>query len=216
MIALLYREKSGRGQKVETSLLEGSVSWLLHNLIEYLATGSIPKRKQSSSPVIAPYQAIKAKDDYVIVAVGNEGQWKRFCDAIGAPELAEDPRFVTNKERTANRETLDEVLNGIFKKHTAVELIEWMSNAQVPCGPVSTIDRVVNDPQVQHLGLIQNVSHPDLPDLRLCGIPFKLSETPGAIQCPPPRLGEHTDQILNELGFSGGRITELRNKGVVE
>jgi formyl-CoA transferase/CoA:oxalate CoA-transferase len=213
--ALLQREQDGLGQKVETSLLEGQLSWLSYCLLGYFAHGTVPRRMGGAHHSITPYQVCRAKDDYFVLAVGNDVQWKRFCRAIGHPELTEDPRFVTNRERLEHREALDAILGEVFGHHTAAELIEGISQAGVPCGPINSVDRIVTDPQVRQIGMIKEVPHRSIPDLRLSGVPIMLSRTPGKIHEPPPLLGEHTDQILHELGYSAKQIRRLRSEDVV-
>lgn len=214
--ALLQREQDGLGQKVETSLLEGQLSWLSYCLLGYFAHGTVPRRMGGAHHSITPYQVCRAKDDYFVLAVGNDVQWKRFCHAIRRPELAEDPRFATNRERLEHRETLDAILDEAFSRHTAAELIEGISQAGVPCGPINGVDRIVADPHVRQIGMIKEVPHRSIPDLRLPGVPIMLSRTPGEIREPPPLLGEHTDQILHELEYSAKQIQRLRSENVVE
>lgn len=214
--ALYHRVLDGKGQRVETSLLEGQISWLSYYLVGYLADGTVPLRMGSSHFSLTPYQAYRASDEYFILAVGNDLLWRRLCTAIGAPEWADDARFATNVERLANREALDALLGACFEQRTAAEWIERLGQAGVPCGPINTVDRIAADPQVWHREMIQEVPHPQIPDLKLSGIPVKFSGTRGAIQSAPPLLGEHTDGILSSLGYSQAQITELRTRGVVQ
>jgi formyl-CoA transferase/CoA:oxalate CoA-transferase len=215
LTALYSRESTGQGQKVETSLLEGQISWLSYYLVGYLANGVIPRGMGSAHHSLAPYRAYKARDDHFIIAVGNDIQWQRLCEALGAVDLANDERFLTNTGRLKFREAMDAALNEIFKEHTASELVVRINQYEVPCGPINSIDQVVNDLQVSHLQMIEQVPHPKIPDLALCGLPIRFSETPGGIQTAPPMHGEHTDQVLSGLGYSPAKISELRLKGVV-
>jgi crotonobetainyl-CoA:carnitine CoA-transferase CaiB-like acyl-CoA transferase len=214
-VALYQRALDGKGQRIETSLLEGQVSWLSYYLVGYFADGTVAPRMGSSHPSLAPYRAYRAKDEDFVLAVGNDGLWRRLCGAIEFPEWADDPRFVTNVERIANRETLDALLQRVFERRTADEWIERLSQAGVPCGPINTVDRIAAEPQVWHREMIRDVPHPNIPDLKLGGLPVKLSRTPGSIQSPPPLLGEHTEQILLSLDYSLADIAELRSQGVV-
>jgi formyl-CoA transferase/CoA:oxalate CoA-transferase len=214
MVALYQRQKDGLGQKVETSLLEGQLSWISVYLLGYLGSGTVPEPLGSGHHSIAPYQAYKAKDEYFILAVGNEAQWRRLCETIGVPELTQDPRFQSNEQRLRNRGELNAILESIFSRYTAVELTELLSRAGVPCGLINKMDRLVTDPQVKHLGLVP-IPHPEVPELKLPGIPITLSRTPGSIQNAPPLLGQHTDEILTSLGYDAGQIADLRTRGIV-
>lgn len=214
--ALRQRELDGIGQRVETSLLEGQVAWLSYFLVGYFADGTVPTRMGSAHPSLAPYRAYRAQDEDFVVAVGNDGLWQRLCVAVGAPEWTNDLRFSTNVERLANRESLDSLLQGIFAQRTAAEWIEDLSEAGVPCGPINTIDRIAFDVQVHHREMVCQVPHPQIPDLKLSGIPIKYSRTPGAIQSAPPLLGEHTSEILSSLGYSQAEILDLHDQGIVE
>ncbi|MGQ9586110.1 MAG: CaiB/BaiF CoA transferase family protein [Anaerolineae bacterium] len=215
MVALYQRRQDGLGQKIETSLLEGQLSWVSTYLLGYLGDGTVPEGLGSGHHSITPYQAYKAKDEYFILAVGNDVQWQRLCEAVGAPELAQDPRFRTNVERLKHRDIQNAILEEIFSRYTAVELTQLLSKAGVPCGTINKVDRIVADPQVKHLGSLQPVPHPQVPELQLPGIPFRLSRTPGSIQSAPPLLGQHTEQVLTDLGYSAEQIADLRNKGVI-
>ena len=215
MVALYQRRQDGLGQKIETSLLEGQLSWVSTYLLGYLGDGTVPEGLGSGHHSITPYQAYKAKDEYFILAVGNDVQWQRLCEAVGAPELAQDPRFRTNVERLKHRDIQNAILEEIFSRYTAVELTQLLSKAGVPCGIINKVDRIVADPQVKHLASLQSVPHPQIPELQLPGIPFRLSRTPGSIQSAPPLLGQHTEQVLTDLGYSAEQIADLRNKGVI-
>ncbi len=215
LVALLRREIDGTGQKVETSLLEGQLSWLSYYMVGYFADGTVHRGMGSAHHSLTPYRAYKAKDDYFVLALGNDAQWGRLCKALGVPELAQDPRFVTNVERLTNRDEQDAILAEIFSQFTAAEVTERIMEAGVPCSPINTVDRVVADRQVEHLGIINHVPHSLIPDLKLPGVPIQLSRTPGRIQSPPPLLGEHTDQILAGMGYTEPQIAELRADGVV-
>jgi len=213
--ALFRRQQEGCGQKVETSLMEGQLSWLSYYVVGYLANGIVIGGMGNAHHSLTPYNTYKAKDHYFTLAVGNDAQWCKLCDAIDATGLRDDPRFTTNANRLTHRDALDLLLDEIFQRHAADDLIARISAAGVPCGPINTIDRIVSDPQVQHMATIQSVPHPEIPDLKLCGIPIRFSKTPAAIQSPPPLLGEHTDQVLTELGYSEKQIAELRRDGTV-
>lgn len=213
--ALFHGERTGEGQKVETSLLEGQIAWLSYYLVGYFANGIIPTGMGSAHHSLMPYKAYKAKDEYFVLTVGNDDLFAKLCQAIRRPDLSCDARFKTNVDRIANREALDDQLDKIFEKHTAAELVEWIKAAGVPCGLINTIDRVANDPQVKHLNMIQNVPHPLIPDLKLPGIPVRFSRTPGKIVSAPPALGQHTAQVLKDLGYSRDEMDLLRENRVI-
>lgn len=215
MGALLQRQSDGLGQQIETSLLEGQLSWMSTYLLGYLGDGTVPEGLGSGHHSITPYQAYKAKDEYFVLAVGNDVQWQRLCEAVGEPELAQDARFKTNVERLENRGALNAVLDSIFCRYTAVELTRLLNKAGVPSSAINRVDQVVADPQVAHLRGLDPVPHPQIPDLKLTAIPFTLSRTPGAIQCPPPLLGQHTDEVLADLGYSPEKIAQLRSEGAI-
>jgi formyl-CoA transferase/CoA:oxalate CoA-transferase len=214
--ALLQRERDGRGQLVETSLLEGQISWLSYYLVGYFANGSIPTRMGSSHHSLTPYQAYQASDESFVVAVGNDRLWERLCTAIEAPEWAADARFATNVERLHNREELEALLQSRFAQRPAAEWLDVLGQAGVPSGPINTVDRIAKDPQVWHRQMIEQIPHRRIPDLKLAGIPVKFSRSPGGIQSAPPLLGEHTDDILASLGYGQSEIADLHTIGAVE
>ncbi|MBN1319167.1 MAG: CoA transferase [Anaerolineales bacterium] len=215
MVALFRREIDGVGQKIDTSLLEGQLSWLSYYMVGFFADGVVQRGMGSAHHSLTPYKAYKAKDDYLILAVGNDAQWGRLCRALERPELAQDPRFITNVERLANRNKQDEILEDIFSRYMAADLIERIMAAGIPCGPINKVDQIVADPQVEHLGIINDVPHSFIPDLKLPGIPVHFSRTPGEIQGPPPLLGEHTDRILSDAGYTGKEISEFHANGII-
>lgn len=216
IVSALYRRRDdGVGQKVETSLLEGQVSWLSYYVVGYFASGVVPQGMGSAHHSLAPYRAYEAEDGHFVLAVGNDVQWQRLCGALEASDLAEDPRFATNKKRIENRDALDSALGAVFGAYSIAELSQRLTEVGVPCGPINSVDDVVTDRQVQHMEMVQSLRHPDIPDLRVCGVPIAFSRTPGGIRTPPPGPGEDTDQVLRELGCSDDVIAELRASGAV-
>jgi len=216
ILAALYRRSvDGRGDYVDTSLLDGQVAILTYMGGYYLATGKQPERLGTAHPSIVPYQMFKAKDDYFIVAVGNDGIWRRFCDALGLREFKEDPRFRTNPDRVRNRDELIPVLEKAFSREPVAHWLTVLEEAGVPCGPVNTLDRVFNDPHVQEREMVVKLSHKRAGEIRVTGVPVKLTRRPGSVQRPPPILGEHTEEILSEIGYDRKQIDEFRSKGVV-
>lgn len=215
LAALYVRERTGRGQRVESSLLEGQISWLTYHAAAYLASGEVPGRLGSYHASVAPYGAFPTRDGYLVVAVATDALWRRFCGALEHPELVNDPRFARNPDRCSNRDALHETLTPILAQRGAADWAAAMDAAGVPCSPVNSIDTVLSLPQALHREMVVNIPRADLPDLRLPGVAIKLSETPGAVRVPPPRLGEHTDEVLAELGYTAEQIGDLRGKNIV-
>jgi crotonobetainyl-CoA:carnitine CoA-transferase CaiB-like acyl-CoA transferase len=215
LTALSVRERTGRGQWIDTSLLESQLSWLTYVAGNYFATGRVPARQGSAHPNIVPYQAFETKDGYVMVAVGNDNLWRRFARVIGLDELADDPRFATNRDRVENREVLLGSIGKAFKTRTTAAWIELLEAEGIPVGPINSVEDVVNDPYVAAREMIVALEHPSAGTIHVTGIPVKFSETPGAIESPPPLLGEHTEEVLLELGYSLEEISTLREKGAI-
>ena len=213
--ALYHRRQTGQGQRIEAALLDGQVAALSYHATAYMATGVVPQRMGSGHPSLVPYQSFPASDGYFIVGVANQGLWERFCAAIERPDLLEDTRFKTNDDRVAHRAECVGLLSEIFRTRTVAEWVEVIERAGVPCGPINRVDDVVNNPQVQARNMIAELSHPNVPDLRIPNSPLKLAETPAAIKRPPPLLGQHNEEILAELGYEAEAIAELRRKGVI-
>lgn len=215
LAALRHRDRTGQGQRVEVSLLESVVGWLANVAMNYLVSGEPPKRYGNAHPNVVPYQAFATADGWVAVGVGNDAQFRRFCQVIGRPELADDPRFKTNSDRVVNRASLIPLLEAVFKTRTTAEWIEALTAAELPCGPINTIDQVFRHPQVLHRRMLEEVDHPTAGRIKLVGIPYKFSETPLAIRRHPPTLGEHTEEVLRELGYSPAEVAALRAEGAI-
>ena len=205
-----------KGTHIDVSMLEGQISWLTHQASSFFATGKNPEPLGSSHPSIAPYQAFKGKDgEYFIVAVGNDDLWRKFCDAIDAPALKNDPRFGTNPTRVAHKPELELDLSQVFSKDTATSWLEKISNAGVPCGPINKLDKVFTDPQVLSRDMVIECEHSTVGKIKQLGIPYHFSDFDFAIRSAPPILGQNTDEILSDLGYDKSEISELRSAKVV-
>jgi crotonobetainyl-CoA:carnitine CoA-transferase CaiB-like acyl-CoA transferase len=215
LAALYVREKTGRGQLVESSLLEGQVSWMTYHAVSYFANHEVPERIGSSHASVAPYGAFPTREGFLVVAVASDALWRRFCSAIGHDELAQDPRFATNPSRCANRDDLEQTLVAILASESSDEWARRMDAAGVPCSPVNTLDTVLSLPQVAHRQMVVDSPRDEIPDLKLPGIAIKLQGTPGTVRRPPPTLGEHTNDVLTAMGYSDAEIDRLRTGGVV-
>ena len=196
LAALTERDRSGLGQHVDLALLDVTAATLANQATNYLVGGLNPTRLGNAHPNIVPYQSFVASDGHLIVAVGNDAQFRRYVAALGLAELAEDARFTTNQLRVRNRDTLVPLLQGAMLQRTKADWLDILEAAQVPAGPINTVAEVFQEPQIQAREMQVNVPHPLNPDLQLVGNPIKLSRTPVNYSSPPPMLGEHTDQVL--------------------
>lgn len=216
LAALAWRERSGEGQYIDMALLDVQVACLANQAANYLATGHSPQRLGNAHPNIVPYQDFPTADGYMILAIGNDAQFARFCEVAAAPELAADVRFATNRARVGNRSVLIPLLKKLTVERSTADWISTLEVLAVPCGPINTLADVFADPQVQARGLKVTVPHPIAGQLPLVASPMKLSATPVDYRLPPPMLGEHTDDILAAtLGLDAAAIARLRADGVV-
>ena len=215
LAALRERDRSGQGQWVDISLLDGSVSWLAYVAAGYFATGTRPPRYGSAHPTIAPYQGFATKDGELMLAVGNDAIWRRFAPAAGLDDLVDDPRFATNPLRVSHRDELLPLVADAMASRTSAQWVEVLDAAGVPVGPIQTVDEVVTDPQVLARGMVGEVEHPTAGTLRTIGCPVRLTATPPQVRTAPPLLGQHTDDVLAELGVDAERLTALRASGAV-
>lgn len=216
LAALHRRERTGRGEEVETSLLQAAVALLINVASNYLVSGEVPGRWGNAHANIVPYQTFATADGHLNVAIANDGLWRTFCQIIGEPAWAEDPEFATNAARTRNRERLVPLLAARFARLPTAAWLTRLEAAGLPCGPVNTVAEVLADPAVRHLKMVQEVEHPTLGKVPLLGIPFTLAGSPSVIRRPPPRLGEHTGEVLGEvLGISPEDVEALRREAVL-
>ena len=215
LAALHERGATGRGRWIDVSLLDGQIAWLTYLASGYFATGEVPQRYGSAHPSIVPYQAMRTKDGHLMVAVGNDALWRKFATLLGLDALADDPRFATNPDRVRNRGSLIPLLESALASRTSAEWAKDLSAAGIPAGPINTIDVALAHPQVQYRDMVLSVEHPTEGTVRMVGSPIKLSGHTPAPTTAPPTLGEHTDEVLAELGFSGVDIRGLHDAGVV-
>jgi CoA:oxalate CoA-transferase len=216
LTALYHREVTGIGQKVDVAMLDCQVAILENAISRYLTSGIVPGPIGNRHPSITPFEGFKAKDGYVIIAVGNDRLWAKFCELIGRQDLTKDERFISNSKRTENQKALKVILDTVFPAKTVDEWLAAIDEAGIPCGPINTIDRVLKDPQVLARDMIVEIEHPIAGKFKMPGVPIKLSETPGAVEKPAPLLGQHTEEILQEmLGFTKAKVAALREQGVL-
>ena len=216
MTALFHRERTGQGQYIDVSMLDLQVAWLTYQAATYFATGAPPARVGAAHPNLVPYQAFKCADGkYVNVAVGNERFWQRFCKAMGREDLVDMPEYAQNRDRVDHREQLVTLLQQEFQNSPAHHWVDILEDAGVPCGPINDLADVFSDPQVKEREMLLQVNHPTAGEIKQTGIPIKFSSTPGAIDAPPPMLGQHSQDILLELGYSLEDIQALIQKEVI-
>jgi formyl-CoA transferase len=216
LAALHERQSSGLGQYIDMALLDSQVAWLANQNTNYLIGGEPPKRMGNAHPNIVPYQTFRTRDGDLILAIGNDNQFRKFCVAAGIPGVAEDPRFLDNVGRTSNRQACVDALAGAIEQKTTAEWVAMLEPIGVPCGPINRLDDVYADAQVRHRGLKIEVPHPLAGVVPLVANPIKYSRTPIAYDMPPPLLGQHTDEVLSTLlGKTDAEIAELRAKRIV-
>jgi crotonobetainyl-CoA:carnitine CoA-transferase CaiB-like acyl-CoA transferase len=215
MTALLEREHSGKGQWVQSSLLQAGIALLDFQAARYTMKGEVPGQVGNDHPTSMPTSAYKTADGYINVAASGDGMWKRICQLFGREELASDERFKTNELRAKNRVALNAEMNRALAARTSAQWIEALNKIGVPCGPIYKMDEVFADAQVKHLGVAAEVSHPRLGRYRILNQAVKLSRTPASLKTATPETGQHTQEVLRELEYSDADIAALRKQGVV-
>src|SRR5438094_2358895 len=215
LVALLEREKAGKAQWVHTSLLQAMVTMLDFQAARSPIDGEIPPQAGNDHPTDIPTGVFTTADGHINIAASGQTMFRRLCAAIGAPELIDDPRFKTLPDRSRNRKAMNAELDKVLVKRTSAEWIEALNRAGVPSGPIMNVKEVFENEQIRHLGMVQPVRHPDRCEMLVQGLPATLSRTPGAIRRAAPTHGEHTDEILRELGYTTEDIATLRKDAVV-
>jgi crotonobetainyl-CoA:carnitine CoA-transferase CaiB-like acyl-CoA transferase len=215
LAALRHRDATGCGQAIDMALLDTQVAMLANLGANYLATGVSPRRMGNAHSTIVPYQVFEVADGHLILAVGNDGQFAKFCEVAGCAELAGDARFATNANRVRHRDQLIPLLVPLMKARPRQQWLQALEAAKVPCGPINSLEEVFADPQVRERGMTVTVPHPHSDALAMVASPIKLSDTPVQYRRPPPLLGEHTAQVLAEFGIDAAQLQALREAKVV-
>ncbi len=216
--ALFARERDPekRGQYIDTSMLGGQVALLTYQAGILFTTGKVPEMLGNAHPIVAPYDTYPTADGYVNIAVGNDAIWQRFCRAMDLDDYCDDPRFATNAGRITNLAACNELVNAALAKHTSDEVVAKLDAAAVPCGPINDVRQVVEDPQVQHQELVRQVPHTSLGEVTVSGFPYHFEGTPLRNRYGPPLLGEHSREVLVELGYDAATIDAWCDAGAVQ
>ena len=214
-LALYARQTTGRGQHVKIAMLDAVASLLTYNAGNYFATGESPTRRGNDHPSVVPYQTLRAKDGWMNLAVANDSLWVRYCDAIERPDLREDPRFATAPERVNHRDTLVPIIVALTAARTVQQWVDLLGAAGVPCGRIRNVAEVCTNPQLTERGKVVDRPHPTAGIVTMLGLPIELRDTPGRIQTAPPLLGEHTDDVLRDAGYTDDEIHTFRKDGAI-
>jgi formyl-CoA transferase/CoA:oxalate CoA-transferase len=213
--ALLVYERTGRGQYIDMSLVESQAWWSVIHSAAYFMDGETPERIGNSHPSIAPYGAFRAKDGYLIIACGTESIWRRFCSVMNLEEMLEDPRYRLNRDRVENRDEVNERIEEQLADRTVDEVCDLLEEASIPSGPIYNVPDMLQDEHMQARGFVVEQEHPTAGPIQSLACPIHLSETSASYRLPPPLLGEHTDEVLTELGYKREEIEEMHKKGAV-
>jgi formyl-CoA transferase/CoA:oxalate CoA-transferase len=215
LAALHARTATGHGEWIDISLLDGQIAWLTYLAGGYFASGEVPRRYGSAHPTIVPYQALRTADGHLMVAVGNDTLWQRFAPLLGLDALIADPRFATNPERVVNRAALIPLIEAALATRSSAEWAELLAGAGIPAGAINDVSAALEHPQVKARDMVLSAEHPSAGTVRMVGSPIKLTGHVTAAHRAPPTLGQHTDEVLGELGYSPSELRTLRQKGVV-
>jgi formyl-CoA transferase len=216
LAALRHRDATGEGQRLDLALLDVSVASMINIAQAYLSAGVVGLRNGNEHPSVMPSQSFRCSDGLIMLAAANDGQFRRLCDAVGMPGLADEPRFKDNAARVRNRDPLTQLLQSAFSRGSAKDWVDRLIAAGVPCGPVNDIAAVFDDPQVHEREMRIELEHPQAGTLGLVGSPLRLSASPVRYRLPPPLLGEHTDAVLNELlAMSSSELAALHERRIL-
>ena len=216
MAALRERDRTGRGAYVTTALFDTALAWTTFQMANYLGAGEIPRPQGSGTPMIAPYEAFPTRDAWVMLAAGSDALFAKACGALGAPALAGDPRFGKNPDRVQHRAALCEALASLTRELSTDDVLARLEKVGVPSAPILTLDKVAAHPQTEASGMLPPVKHPRLPDYRAMSLPIKWDGERPPVTRVPPVLGEHTAEVLSELGYDAAAIEELATRHVVQ
>jgi len=214
--ALRERERTGRGANVTTALYETAIAWSVFQMNQFLGTGEVPQPQGSGTAMICPYEAFPTRDAWVMIAAGSDALFAKACEALGVPGMPRDPRFKDNPTRVAHRAEVFEALSAVTRTFTSADVLDRLQRAGVPCAPILTLDKVAAEPQTVASGMLVATKHPRIPDYRAVGLPIRWDgERPGVSRVPP-LLGEHTAEVLAELGYDHAAIKELASRHVIQ
>jgi crotonobetainyl-CoA:carnitine CoA-transferase CaiB-like acyl-CoA transferase len=214
-VGVLASLRAGVAQRIDVSLLESTLAMLINQAQNAFATGEQPPRLGNAHPNIVPYETFATTDGQIVLAVASERQWRRLCEELDLPDLADDARFASNDARVRHRDQLRPILADAFAEADSGHWLQRLDEAGIPCGPVNSILAAFDQPQAVARGMRASVTHPVLGEMPQVGLPYKLSATPASIRTAPPMLGEHSDEVLGELGYSAAEIETLRSEGVI-
>ncbi len=217
LAALRHRDATGKGQQIDIGMLDTHVAWLANQGMNYLATGDNPPRLGNQHPNIVPYQVFATSDGFMVLSIGNDPTFKRFCDNLGLEHLLADERFATNAARVQNRQLVTDTLAPVMRSKSTAEWVGQLEALKIGCGPINTLKQVFADPHVQAREVLVQMPHPASPDgVQVIANPVRLSATPAQYRLPPPTLGQHTEEILRErLGYDDERLARLRENGII-
>jgi crotonobetainyl-CoA:carnitine CoA-transferase CaiB-like acyl-CoA transferase len=213
LAAVNHRHATGQGQRIDIGMLDASVAWLANQASNFIATGENPKRLGNQHPNIVPYQVFPTKDGYIVLSVGNDPTFERFCKLTGQEGLLQDPRFATNAKRVENRQFVTDTLTPVMRSRTTKEWVSALEAAKIGCGPINTLKDVFADPQVQARGVVVEMEHASGETVQVVANPVRLSATPPSYRSAAPTLGQHTEEVLAQLGLSAEEIAKLRAQG---